>query len=41
MNIEVGYYDGLPTTLKDDSEVMDSETNIQTTTNDTSGSTNS
>lgn len=41
MNIEVGYYDGLPTTLKDDSEVMDSETNVQTTTNDTSRSTNS
>lgn len=33
MNIEVGYYDGLPTTLKDDSEVSEDETNIPTTTN--------
>lgn len=42
MNIEVGYYDGLPTTLKDDSEVSeDGKTNISTTANDTNKSTNS
>lgn len=42
MNIEVGYYDGLPTTLKDDSEVSDDgKTNIPTTTNDTDRSINS
>ena len=42
MNIEVGYYDGLPTTLKDDSEVIDDgEENIQTESNISSESTNS
>ena len=42
MNIEVGYYDGLPTSLKEDSEVSDDgETNIQTRTNLSSESTNS
>ena len=40
MNIEVGYYDGLPTSL--DSEVSeDGEGNIQTTTNISSESSNS
>ena len=42
MNIEVGYYDGLPTSLKEDSEVSDDgETNIQTRTNVSSESANS
>lgn len=42
MNIEVGYYDGLPTTLKDDSEVNeDGKSNISTTTNVSNGSNNS
>ena len=42
MNIEVGYYDGLPTSLKEDSEVSDDgETNIQTRTDVSSESANS
>lgn len=42
MNIEVGYYDGLPTSLKEDSEVSDDgETNIQTRANVSSESANS
>lgn len=42
MNIEVGYYDGLPTSLKEDSEVSDDgEGNIQTRTNVSSESANS
>ena len=42
MNIEVGYYDGLPTSLKEDSEVNDDgETDIQTRTNVSSESANS
>ena len=42
MNIEVGYYDGLPTSLKEDSEVIDDgETDIQTRTNISSESANS
>ena len=42
MNIEVGYYDGLPTSLKEDSEVSDNgETDIQTRTNVSSESANS
>ena len=42
MNIEVGYYDGLPTSLKEDSEVSDDgETDIQTRANVSSESANS
>lgn len=42
MKIEVGYYDGLPTSLKEDSEVIDDgETDIQTRTNVSSESANS
>lgn len=42
MNIEVGYYDGLPTTLKENEEVIDDGKNdIQIESNNTNESTNS
>ena len=41
MNIEIEYYDGLPTTLNNDSEVIDDEENVQTRSNISSESANS
>lgn len=41
MNIEVGYYDGLPTTLKEDEVIDDGEKDLQVESNVSSESTNS
>ena len=42
MNIEVGYYDGLPTSLKEDSEVSDDgQRDLETKANVSSESANS
>ena len=41
MNIEVGYYDGLPTTIKDSEVINDDKQDVQTKANISSESTNS